>query len=41
MKTPNNPQGTISIVKGMYVMADPQTGEWYNTGVTVQPKKEN
>ena len=41
MKTPNNPQGTISIVKGMYVMADPQTGEWYNTGVTVKPKKEN
>tara|TARA_R110000787_G_scaffold153059_2_gene266948 strand:+ start:2011 stop:3636 length:1626 start_codon:yes stop_codon:yes gene_type:complete len=41
MKTPNNPQGTLSIIKGMYVMADPQTGEWYNTGVTVKPKKED
>ena len=41
MKTPNNPQGTLSVIKGMYVMADPQTGEWYNTGVAVKPKKED
>ena len=41
MKTADNPQGTLSVSQGMYVMADPETGEWYNTGVAVKPKKED